>query len=440
MSGLQVGMIVFFLTLAILGLLLFAGIIPGFGGSTSSRAGATKVLVWGTLPFEVVERVSDAFVKRERGRFDLTYVVQSSEDLEINLLRAIADGTAPDILFFPDDLLLSLESQFFMIPPESMNERAFRERFAEAGELFNVSGGILALPVVLDPVVMYWNRDIFKEEGVLKPPEFWDELFNLGKSISVKDTSGKVLKSAVALGETQNITHSKEILSTLFMQTGTSITSRTSTGRVVSELTRRDESSPITPAESGLIFYTDFSNPVKPHYSWNASLPRSRDAFGAEKLAIYFGLASDLEILRRGNPHLNFDVASVPQLRNGRSKLTWTRTFGGAVLKNSKQIGPALEVLYALTDAESGKMFSELLHLPPARRDLLSLPHPDPYLASFYRSAAFGKGWLDPDDSETTAIFKDMVDKVTARRITPSVAVFDAGRQLDGVLQSLRVP
>ncbi len=439
MSGLQVGMIIFFLALAILGVLLFAGIIPGFSGTTSSRESAVKILIWGTLPHEDVEKVSDAFVKRERGRFDITYVVQSSENLEINLLRAIADGSAPDIILFPDDLLLSLENQFFTIPPESMNERAFRERFAEAGELFSVPQGILALPIALDPVVMYWNRDIFKEVGVLKPPEYWDELFDFAKRTSVKDSSGKVLLSAVSLGETRNITHSKEILSTLFMQTGTPITRRTPAGRVVSELVRRDENSPVTPAESGLVFYTDFSNPAKPHYSWNGSLPQSRDAFGAELLAIYFGLASDLETIRSGNPHLNFDVTEVPQIRDGRSKLTWTKIFGGAVLKSSKQIGSALEVLYALTDAESEKLFSEVLNLPPARRDLLSTAHPDPYSASFYRSAAFGKGWLDPNQARTMTIFQDMVDKVTARRITPSVAVFDAGEQLSEALESLDV-
>lgn len=440
MSGVQLVTIVFFLSLAILGVLFFAGVIPGFKGPTSPRAEAVKLLVWGTLPREDVEEVFDAFVKRERDRFHLDYAQQSRESLEVNLLRAIADGQSPDLILFSDDLLLSLEDQLFTIPPESMNERAFRERFAEAGELFGAPGGILALPIALDPVVMYWNRDIFTQEGILNPPDYWDELFELAKRLSVKDLSGKVSESAVALGETRNITHAKEILSTLFLQTGTPITRRAADGSVVSELAWKDEASLIMPAESGLVFYTDFSNPAKPHYSWNGSLPRSRDAFGAEALAIYFGLASDLGVIQNGNPHLNFDVAEVPQLRSGRAKLTWARVLGGAVIKNSKQIGPALEALYALSDAESGKAFSEALRLPPARRDLLSLPHADPYVASFYRSAAFGKGWLDPDQARTADIFQDMVDKVTARRIAPSLAVSDAARQLDQALEGVNAP
>ena len=109
-------------------------------------------------------------------------------------------------------------------------------------------------------------------------------------------------------------------------------------------------------------------------------------------------------------------------------------------MKSSKQVGPALEALYALTDSESGKAFSEALRLPPARRDLLSLAHADPYVAGFYRSAAFGKGWLDPDQARTAAIFQDMVDKVTARRVAPALAGSEASRPPDQALESVKAP
>lgn len=40
---------------------------------------------------------------------------------------------------------------------------------------------IIAFPLTIDPLVMYWNRDILSNAGIVKPPAYWDEIYSIVK-------------------------------------------------------------------------------------------------------------------------------------------------------------------------------------------------------------------------------------------------------------------
>ena len=61
--------------------------------------------------------------------------------------------------------------------------------------------------------------------------------------------------------------------------------------------------------ETALLFYTDFTNPSKTSYSWNAALPQSFDAFTSGELAAYLGYASEYNSIISRNPNLRFKSA-----------------------------------------------------------------------------------------------------------------------------------
>jgi len=59
------------------------------------------------------------------------------------------------------------------------------------------------------------QRSILDANGVVYPPTTWDAMISLAPTLTQKDASGQIIKSAVALGHFSNITNAKDILATL---------------------------------------------------------------------------------------------------------------------------------------------------------------------------------------------------------------------------------
>src|SRR3989338_5209005 len=68
--------------------------------------------------------------------------------------------------------------------------------------------------------------------------------------------------------------------------------------------------------------FAEFSNPRKTIQSWSPAFPEAREAFVSQKLGMYLGLMSEYKEIKDINPHLNFAVASVPQLKDSPRTVT----------------------------------------------------------------------------------------------------------------------
>jgi ABC-type glycerol-3-phosphate transport system substrate-binding protein len=240
-----------------------------------------------------------------------------------------------------------------------------------------------------------------------------------------KDGALNVTQSAIAFGEFGNIDNAKAVLANLFLQAGTSITSREGRSTLSESYGK-----PLLPAEAAINFYTEFSNPVKPFYSWNRSLPNSQTAFVAGDLAVYFGFASELPLLQLKNPNLNFDVAYVPTSREGGVYVSYGNFYGLAISKNSKNPNAAFQVSSTLASSNGAQAMEAIFGLPPARRDLLAIKPKSPFKEIFYGSTIRAKAWLDPDVAVSTLIFKNMIESITSGRERTSAAVSRASSEL----------
>jgi len=228
------------------------------------------------------------------------------------------------------------------------------------------------------------------------------------------------------MGQFSNITHAKEILSTLFMQTGNPIVAQQN-GAYYSMLGQNDTSNNLGDT---LKFYTNFADPSQKLYSWNKSFPESMDSFSAEKLAFYFGYASELESLVSKNPNENFMVAPMPQIKNSTFKLTYGKVSGIAISSFSKNFNTAFTAASLLATGDFAGKFADATFVAPARRDLLAVKKTDSFYPLFYSSALFAKSWLDPSSSDTDNIFRVMVDGVLSNNMTTDNAIKDASTKL----------
>ena len=427
MKNFQLITIIVFIALAVFGIFVFSGAIP-IGNNNEPGALGTVVL-WGTVRAETMAPLLEEF-NLANPAFILRYVQKSAESFDQDLLEALATGTGPDIFFLPDDLAFHYADKIFTIPYQSYPLASFKENFAGAGEVFLTSRGVLAFPVSIDPLVMYYNRSMLDSSGVIYPPAFWDEVPALVPTITKKDNSNKIIKSAVALGHFSNVVHAKDIISALFLQAGNSIVSERD-GVFNSALNVSGQTSNLA---SILKFYTDFADPNKNVYSWNKSFPNSNDAFSREDLAFYFGYASELPSLVNRNPNQNFLAAPLPQIRNANFKATASRVTGIAILSASKNFNTAFTAAGLLSTGDFASKFAIATGVAPARRDLLQVKPNDAYFPIFYSSALYGRSWLDPSPKDTDDIFRRMIDGVLSNSLSPEGAISDASSKLNLLL------
>jgi len=429
MSTFQLGILIAFMAFIAVAVLLFAGIIPGFRTPTGGYGG--EITLWATIPDSTIRPVIDQINQAHSKEFTLRYVAQNEATYEQILIDALAAGKGPDIFTLPQDLIAKHEDKIFTIPFASISERVFKDTFVEEGELYLTEMGVIALPLTIDPIVMYWNRDIFSGAGLSTPPMYWDEFLALSPKLTKTDQSRNVLRATIAMGTFENIVNAKDILSLLFLQAGSSIVVRNEQGFVSTLLERNTANQ--SPSESALRFYTEFANPSQGIYSWNRALPSSRDMFTRGDLAVYFGFASERNDIAQKNPHLNFDVTIVPQIRDEKVRKTFGRMNGLAIARNSEKIQTAFSAAYLMTGKETGDAIAGVLNLPPARRDLLTLKPADAFGTVFYDSSLIARAWLDPNPKETYTIWKEMIDGVSSGRLKIGEALLSASQQLSSL-------
>lgn len=420
--------------LGIFGFFIVAGVIAiaSFGkfGSSGSGGVAAKAVLWGTLDSAMVEKSIQLFNEKNDNILEVTYVQFSETEFDSKLTEALAENRGPDAIILTQERLLRHEKKLYPIPFQNVPERTFRDTFVEGSELYIGSTGIYALPLAIDPMVLYWNRTLFNAAGIATPPTQWEEVMALVPKLTKVDTSRNVLQSTIALGEYQNISHAKEILALLMMQAGNPITIRTQNGFMSSISDRLGL--PEVPADSAVRFYTEFANPVKPSYSWNRSLASSHDAFVRGTLAMYLGFSSELFGIREQNPNLNFDVTHMPQVRDAIQKNTFGTIYAIGILNQSTTKANAFQAASLLTGASMAPFWVDELGLPPARRDALSQVPTDPYKAVFYRDALIARGFFDPNPSQTNALFGTLIEDVTSgkRSISESVNLANGRMEL----------
>jgi ABC-type glycerol-3-phosphate transport system substrate-binding protein len=429
MNNLQAILVAVFLSFFVFAVLIFSGLIKVGDSSPSATTNLQgKVLMWGTFSSSELSHAFDGITDANRS-VTLSYVQKNAKTYQQELIEAFASGTGPDIFFITPDMVQKFDKFIYKIPYASYPQKTYTDSFIDGASVYLTPDGVLGFPVAVDPMVLYYNKDMLVNESIVNTPTYWDELFNLNSRLTKAKNDGTILSSMIALGRYDNVSHAKDILATLLIQGGNSIVSRTDTGYVAT-LSGGSALSPVQP-DKVFAFYSEFSNPVNGGYSWNSALPNSIDMFTGGKLAFYLGRASELFKIQSTNPNLSFDVAPMLQTRNTNTKRTYGTIYASAINKNSKNLTSAFGVAGTLSSGDNAKNFATPLSLPPALKSLLAVKPTDPYLFTFFDSALYTRAWLDPDSAATDAIFAEMVQNIISNKLTIADALSKAQTQID---------
>ncbi|MEK7538240.1 MAG: extracellular solute-binding protein [Patescibacteria group bacterium] len=431
-SFFQLGVIATFVVLLFVGLLGFSGKIPLPGRAEDKNYG--EVVVWGTLPNLVMQNVIADKLGNEKN-IVIKYVEKSKASFDEDFVEALASGQGPDLIIIGQDQMIRNLNKIALVSYAAYPERTFKDIFVEEGEMFMLPQGLIAIPLTIDPLVMYWNRDIFTNASIATPPKKWSEFYDIVPRIVLRDRNGEIARAAVSFGEYKNVTSAKEILSLLMMQAGSSIVIQQ--GGVFAPALSQGVGVTLSVGEASAAavqFFTQFSKSDRDSYSWNRSLPASRAMFESGDLAVYFGYASERPAIKLRNPHLNFDLAPVPQTDQAQKRMTFGRVQGAAMVRASRNPDGALRAAILLGTAEFSGGLAARLSIPPVRRDLLAVRPSDAVSAILYDSALIARAWPDPSPSETDQIFGNMIDDIVSSRFKISQALGTAQSALQKVI------
>lgn len=424
-SNIQIIVTGVFIFFAVFGVILFSKF-----GTDKTSIDDVRVTIWGTLPSSPINQVALSLNQQKPGMFNFDYVYKPINDLERDLTDALLSGTGfPDAIIIPQEYLVRNEKKLTLISWNAVSERDLKDSYIEGGEVFFAEGGTYAIPFLADPIVMYWNRDIFNSQAIALPPEKWEEVINLTKKLTDKEENKKINKSAVDLGEFSNIPHSKDLLATLFMQAGSGFIKRQGSN-LINEFNNSSDPGVHGVVDTALNFFTQFSNPENDTYTWNRSLPNATSMFASGDLAMYFGFGSEVNDLRSKNPNLNFDIAVMPQAKSSNKKAVFGRIYGIAIINQSKYKQAALNTALKLTSGDVQRALTENSGFAPVKRDVLAIPSGGGVSGVLWKSALFTKGWLDIDPEKTTPFFKDMIESVTTGKQDSSNAMATFSNQL----------
>lgn len=413
---------------AVIGLFVFAT-YSNTGGDDA--VGAVKI--WGTLPKEGMNTLLTAAASGNEALRSVTYEERSAVTLSAELASAIATGAAPDLILASQEDLLSLASFIAPLTGEQLPARTFLDVFAEAGEVFAYpGGGFYGVPLLIDPLVLFSNRSILSSAGIAQPPSSWEALTGLVPSTSVFTPARQITRGLIALGTYQNVRNARGILSALFLQTGVPISARTQTGGVTANLGVSGGGFPPGPAV--VRFYTQFADPAKVSYTWNAAMPDSRQAFLSGDLALYLGYASEARFLPSANPNLNFDVSALPQPSSATSKRTYGLVYALMIPRGAPNPAGAFQAAAILSSPAEQQIAAITTGLAPASRGALAVLPDDSVGAVAYTSALYTRGWLSPAPVDTDRIFSGMISDVITGRSELETALSSAESALRALL------
>ena len=425
----QIILLAVFAFAAVTGLYLFAN----FGGFGGSKVQIGVVSIWGPLPQTAMQASLDALALTDSEAYkNVSYSEKPVATFSAELADALAAGVGPDLVIMSQELLNAEQNKLQLISFDALPERTFLDAYLPLFELFLTPEGSYGVPLVLDPLILYYNRTSLSSAGITSPPVSWEAVSGFVPYLTERDAAGAIGKSTIALGDYTNVHSARAILSLFLLQAGSPVTETTAQG--VRSALAGERAEGATPAESAVRFYTEFADPAKTVYSWNRSLEDSQQGFIAGDNALYLGFASELPYMQSANPNLDFDIARIPQPATALGRSTYGIGYAFAIPKQSKNPAGAFTVATAIANSPDVLTLADALSMIPAQRTLISYGN-GRFTSVYYPEGLTAKGWLSPAPSVTDGIFSGMIGNITSGRQDIPDAIHTADQSLNASLR-----
>ncbi len=459
----------FFILFLISVFLITSGLSCKKGNPQAEKAIAEKktLKIWGVFDSSTAFREIISNYRASHPYVNIEYTKIRWEDYEDKVLEAWAEREGPDIFAIHNTWIGKYQNKIEPMPErtkiakvkvtgsvsgikqdteayfeekEMLSPYTLRQAFPEVVyNDFVIENKIYGLPLSIDTLALFYNRDHYNATGIVGPPVTWQEFTQYVKKLTLQNSEGEISRSAVAIGTAKNINRSNDILSLLMLQNGTQMTS--GNRATFDEKSTHDRN--YLPGQEALRFYTDFASPSKEVYTWNQDMPEALEAFSAGKTSMMFGYAYQLPIIKTQAPSINFGIAPVPHIKESGTDanglpINFANYWAFSVFKHTQNSDLAWDFLqFSSTSTyqdQNGEIhyqaekYIESTNKPPALRQLLPVySKKDPDLAVFTNQILTSQSWYhgkSPD--QMNKIFKQMITDIVEGNKEIDDAIEDA--------------
>ena len=447
-----------FSSVLVVGTLALSGC--GFRSSPEDTYQVAQLEIWGV--FDDTDAYSQAisdykkinpFVK------NITYRKLAPETYKEDLINAFAAGKGPDIFMVRNSWRAAFEDKTAPAPATLLSEREYRAALVDvaAADFIGSENKIYGIPLSVDSLALYYNKDLLNAVGISRAPETWDEVAEYAKRLTTVDQFGNIVRSGIALGTGTNINRSSDILSMLMLQLGSPIQ-----GATPGKVNFSDQLS-----RQAFEYYTQFARIGMPVYSWNARQHYSIDAFSEGTTAMMINYSWQYEALKQKNAKLNLGIADLPQW-NRDAPVNLANYWGYAVTKEKPPQGPTTDavktnslrvfeawqflkylalagkedtvsVVNALTGVsqqfplttDPTEQYLKKTNKPAARRDLITAQENDIVLGPFSYGNLIAKNWYQGNPEAVDTILTEMIESVVRGENTIQGALGVGGNRIN---------
>jgi multiple sugar transport system substrate-binding protein len=456
-------------------LILSMMVLSGCGCATNSTSSyEVRLEVWGFDDSDAIAKVINEYRKRNPRVKEVVYKKLTINTYETELMDALATGNGPDIFLIHNTWLPKHAGKLASAPVDNLSSnqapvitpKQVQDQFADVVSSDFVSDGkVYALPLSVDSLALYYDKDMLNQAGIAIPPATWLDFDDAVKKITHVDSLGNINPSGAAMGMssdtslgTGKINRATDILTLLMMQSGVDMINPQTKQAAFGDFTTATYGGEMSPGESALAYYTKFSDPSKVEYSWNSQQHNSVDAFIEGKTAMMINYSWFIPRIQSKAPKLNLGVAKIPQNKDKKGNgldIDFANYWGYAVSKNKvanqefvteaqqnrhtyatddQRIAEAWKFIRFLTMPQSASAdlpvapagtdsinfdpaaeYAANLAKPAARRDLIDKQKSDILLSPFAAGNLIAKSWLQPDNVAIEKIFDDLIDNVVLK-------------------------
>lgn len=447
-------------TLLLLLPLLAAGCTRGPSAADLAVAKPKNLIVWRVVDDQdSFDAVMSAYHKLHP-TVSITYRKIRLEEYEHELLNAFAEDRGPDIFSIHNTWIPAYRSKLLpapaslTVPVQEIRSgvqkeivtvakkvsgptiRKIQNDFVDpvAADVITPDNKIWGLPMAVDTFALFSNKDLQNAAGIAEPPATWDAVQAAVKKLTKIDASGKIIQSGIALGTALNVDRASDILALLMMQNGARMTA--DDGNIAFHLTPPDfPAGRAPPGQEAAIFYTDFANPGKEVYAWNAQQPSSFEAFATGKTAMMLGYSYHIPQIRGRAPKLRFQVSPAPQPVGG-APVNFANYWVEVVSKKTKNVDVAWDFIQFATSEEQVKSYLAVAKKPSARKALRESQLDDPDLGVFAEQILTAKSWYHGADAAAAeSALKELITTVLAGTLQPQAAVSLAASKVNQTLE-----
>lgn len=422
-------------------MLLMFLVLGSIGGG--DRPQSVTLQFWGT--FDDDRFYSDAIAEFNKANPGVRVIYRkfNFEDYEKQLIDSFAAGTGPDIWLMHNAWLPKHNDKIQPLPQEKIKGedkplftfKEFQDQFVDvAVKDLTIGGQIYGLPIYVDTLALYYNKDLLNTAGIVSPPRTWEEFNDDVKRLTVLDSRGNIVGAGAAIGAAKNINRSTDILALLMLQNGTKMTDESNTSATFAKSVNGQDT-----GENALQYYTDFANPSKPQiYTWNDRQHYSIDAFTNGDAAMMFNYSHHIATIRDKSARFNFGTAPIPQISGTPVAVNYANYWAPTVAKQSKYPIVAWKFLISLSSARGNALYVNASNRPSARRDLIEQQKTDPDLGVFATQTLSARSWYQVDNSAIETIFAEMINDVNFGRASVRDALRAAENKVSVLMSRAR--